>query len=80
VEEAAVSEQPLDAGQLALDNEDLRARLAMLHRAIRAKDEADEEVARLTRELAHARRKAKEAGWEVGRLMGRERREARNGK
>lgn len=63
----------LDAEQLKLDLEDANARLDRLHKAMAKKDNAEAEVKRLTTELAQAKRRLKEAGWEVTLLLAKER-------
>ena len=73
VEMVAASDDP---EQLKLDLEDARKRLDGIQRAILEEDEARDEVGRLTRELAQARRRLKEAGYKRALLCAPERREA----
>lgn len=68
--DVAVEEQP-DAEQLRLDLEDARQRIGRLRDAIRKKEEAELEVRRLQAQLKQARRKVKEAGWDVSLLLER---------
>lgn len=63
----------LDAEQLALDLEDMHKRHDALQAALRARDDAEAEVARAKRDLAQAKRKAKEAGYHLASLLNRER-------
>jgi ABC-type enterochelin transport system substrate-binding protein len=72
---------PRDAAQLQLDLEDAQMRLDKLAKLLAAKDEADRLVSKLTAQLAEAKRRAKEAGWNIAFCLGGERRLAaeRNG-
>lgn len=61
-----------DAAQIALDLEDAEKRLERLQAAILKKQAAEELVGKLTAQLKTAKRKAKEAGWDVEVLLSRE--------
>jgi hypothetical protein len=63
---------PPDPEQLALDAEDTRLRLNRLLAALAAQDDADGEVCRLARLLVQAKRRAKEARWNVATIRGGE--------
>lgn len=60
--------------QLKLDLASAHERMDCLKLAIRRKDEAEMKVRQLQEQLKAARRKAKEAGWDVGLLLERARR------
>ena len=60
--------------QDALDLQDARLRLDRLHNAMQAKQQAQEAVARLQRELSQARRRLQEAEWALVLALQRERR------
>jgi predicted nucleic acid-binding Zn-ribbon protein len=62
-----------DPEQLRLDLDDANARLDKLRKAIQVKEELEAEVSRLASELRNAKRRLKEAGWELGALINRER-------
>lgn len=63
-----------DAEQLALDLADANLRLDNLRKAMQHKTDCEAEVQRLSRELAQAKRRLKEAGWNLGVLLNREKR------
>ena len=60
--------------QAILDLEDARLRLDRLHAAIVKRDEAEALVRSLQAQLRNAKRKAKEAGWNLSSLIAAERR------
>lgn len=64
-------EELADVEQLRLDLEDARQRMGRLRDAIRKKEDSELEVRRLATQLKQARRKAKEAGWDVSLLLER---------
>jgi hypothetical protein len=56
-----------------MDLEDAQRRLERMHRAIEARDQAAEEVRQLTQKLASAKRRLKEAGWNLTSVVAAER-------
>ena len=59
--------------QDAIDLEDALLRLRRVRQLIKARDEAEEKVRTLIRELKYARRKLTESGWNLAACLGAER-------
>jgi DNA invertase Pin-like site-specific DNA recombinase len=64
--------QPVPANQDALDLEDAQSRLSAMARAVIAQREADDEVRRISQELTQAKRRQKEARWNLANVLRRE--------
>lgn len=65
---------PAPQSQDKLDLEDARQRLATMHKALLAKDFWEVEVRRLSSQLIQAKRRLREAGWDLALAIGAERR------